>query len=984
MAGASPRSPGKRILTIMLPISTSCAGSVMLFLSLLALASLTSCGGERDEDRQATTPAMDPALARHLRASDDSTLAAYCQEAGVTVLDEAASIMREQLDACMSGVAGDGRAEEILAPLLRLQEAMALVYDIPCGLVAWRHWQEMSRAERREATRLRLRYFELHGDTSLSLPEREAALRSLLRRFQAFKPHLNDADLLGLLAGICLAQHRPREHRHYTDLALASALEAGRWPYACQVLGVLGTLHQNEGRIDSMRACWDEALRIAHAHRLPLHAARISSFYAHHYRRLGHLALARDLFEEAVELCREYKGRYHELRFVRELIDFYIYLGCWDLADRMLKRAEVLLREHERNPHRELQEIAAYLTAEQRARCEFAAGRTAAAEAIYGRIWHQDMSEFGYQIRPNMMLRRAQDLMDRGDGGRAEAIIAEGLSLARAWPIPEIEQAFWLLQAQVHLARGEAGDCRQALRRHREIVAAIGKPFPEEGFRSDVLEIRLRLATDGPDSVAGAVAMAMANLRRILTSAEASPEAYLVLGRSRELRWLLHRLVGSSPVAGLALEMAWRRAIYDAEPDSMAATSGWDACVRLVRAQLLDQDAERVAADLLRPYLDELAAGRMVHCTYLFRERDLVRWTADSTGVARAVLHVSRTDVAARVRATLADIATPPIRRGNGLAAKTLSGLRKLAVILLPPELGAGRGATARSLLLVTPDAELGLLPFTALDLGDDGYVPLVSLHDLAYLRFWREDAPPADRTIGLIVADPLPTPQLIRRLGPQRRLQGGMEEARFLHDRVPGSILLARESARKRDVLEACGEARFIHFATHVVRDPQMPFFSFIPMTRTEGRDGREDSQLELTDIRSLDLRGCDLVVLAGCSSGAPYIDRRSSAPSLGEAFLDAGAGSVVQTQWAVSDRDAARYIKVFILDHFVSGIDPVRSLNSAQRMLMEADAGDGAHPFTWAPYQIVLSCLPERTRARVGAAMAPTRSSRLVRSRQ
>ena len=49
--------------------------------------------------------------------------------------------------------------------------------------------------------------------------------------------------------------------------------------------------------------------------------------------------------------------------------------------------------------------------------------------------------------------------------------------------------------------------------------------------------------------------------------------------------------------------------------------------------------------------------------------------------------------------------------------------------------------------------------------------------------------------------------------------------------------------------------------------------------------------------------MKGCRLAVLSGCGSGAPFADGVITAPSLGDAFLDAGADASMQTFWRIRD---------------------------------------------------------------------------------
>ena len=110
------------------------------------------------------------------------------------------------------------------------------------------------------------------------------------------------------------------------------------------------------------------------------------------------------------------------------------------------------------------------------------------------------------------------------------------------------------------------------------------------------------------------------------------------------------------------------------------------------------------------------------------------------------------------------------------------------------------------------------------------------------------------------------------------------------------------------------------------------------------------------MADVRSADLSGCELVILSACASGAPYLasDRRLG-PSMGEAFLDAGAWAVIQTSWPVADRDARRFVERFV-SIWKPGSDPVAALADTRRQFIQ----DGESPRVWAAWSIHLAGAP------------------------
>jgi len=103
---------------------------------------------------------------------------------------------------------------------------------------------------------------------------------------------------------------------------------------------------------------------------------------------------------------------------------------------------------------------------------------------------------------------------------------------------------------------------------------------------------------------------------------------------------------------------------------------------------------------------------------------------------------------------------------------------------------------------------------------------------------------------------------------------------------------------------------------------------------------------------LRKADLSGCALVVLSGCSSGAPYSDLERWGPSLGDAFLDAGAHAVIQTFWPVEDLQSRRAMSRWA-EAWAAGGTPVQALCDIRRARLER-GGAAGDPHFWAAYAI------------------------------
>jgi CHAT domain-containing protein len=167
-----------------------------------------------------------------------------------------------------------------------------------------------------------------------------------------------------------------------------------------------------------------------------------------------------------------------------------------------------------------------------------------------------------------------------------------------------------------------------------------------------------------------------------------------------------------------------------------------------------------------------------------------------------------------------------------------------------------------------------------------------------------------------------------------------------------PNALVLTGSEARKGRVLEDWGEAPLIDVASHLVIDGSTPSFSFFPMATIPG-DSREAAALDIQDVRSLDLKGCRLVILSSCASGAPLLSGNMGSPSMADVFLDAGSTSVVGTLWPVEDELACRTIAAFLESWKTGRRTAGEALSEVQRAAFREEGEDG-NSFSWATFSI------------------------------
>jgi CHAT domain-containing protein len=366
---------------------------------------------------------------------------------------------------------------------------------------------------------------------------------------------------------------------------------------------------------------------------------------------------------------------------------------------------------------------------------------------------------------------------------------------------------------------------------------------------------------------------------------------------------------------------------------------------------------------------------------YRVGRRSLDRWCIVGGKLSYASLDLSETQLRERVGSILQQVGEEPPPTADRTATELPEGLRaelySLARDLLPDWMFENPASTHFAStrtpdpetfpeILICPDGALSALPFGILNLSADGYLPLIARHDPVYR--WAaggDECPtkdPGNASPGVIVAAPLPVAGSALWNSNLPRLEYGLTEARALQQWMPRSILLEGEAATKSALFAAWEGAPFLYFACHVVRDADAPYISYLPLslppTSAEVEGSVGDGYLDARDVGAVTFRSRPLVVLSACSSGAPYLVRGAQAPGLGEAFLKAGASTVIQTYWSVRDDVEARLMQEAMHAWAVEGTPPARALNAARRDM--ARNGAFTHPYYWGNAVVVTAATP------------------------
>jgi CHAT domain-containing protein len=164
-------------------------------------------------------------------------------------------------------------------------------------------------------------------------------------------------------------------------------------------------------------------------------------------------------------------------------------------------------------------------------------------------------------------------------------------------------------------------------------------------------------------------------------------------------------------------------------------------------------------------------------------------------------------------------------------------------------------------------------------------------------------------------------------------------------------NTVLVREQATESAFKSApLGQIRVIHLALHGMADSTFPDRSALVFSA--GGRSQEDGLLQAREIRKLPI-SADLVTLSACDAGLGRIEGEEGVSSLVEAFLNAGAKSVVASLWPAEDTYTKSLMEAFYR-HLVNGETKRQALRQA-KLDMLREFGNAVPPLYWAGFVLV-----------------------------
>jgi CHAT domain-containing protein len=193
----------------------------------------------------------------------------------------------------------------------------------------------------------------------------------------------------------------------------------------------------------------------------------------------------------------------------------------------------------------------------------------------------------------------------------------------------------------------------------------------------------------------------------------------------------------------------------------------------------------------------------------------------------------------------------------------------------------------------------------------------------------------------------------------PGSDLPAAKEEGIYLKKLLKADLFDGAEASETRFKLLS-GKYQILHLATHGVLNDAKPEYSGILFTD----DGKNDGVLSVNEIGDLKLNS-DLVVLSACETGLAVDPRGYSGNSYNEklwdvppgddiigltqAFIKAGASSILSTLWQVDDEATGKMIKSFYANYAKSKYCS-KSIRNAQLEMIKDQTFN--HPFYWASF--------------------------------
>ena len=731
---------------------------------------------------------------------------------------------------------------------------------------------------------------------------------------------------------------------------------------------------------------FDEALRVfaraemrAAAHAFPVLQASVEDAMAFLHLARGQYGQALagfegarrryeqlDLVQEAAVAEKQLADTYLELRLLPEALALLdTALARFRTLDRpdeqawaLAQRGRVLALQGKAEATESFMQAASLFAAQgnaagestvllARAELALAAGEAGAALDLAARAARGFTSAGQIDARARADVLRAHALLRAGSIEQARALFESTLAHANALSLLSVQVRCLTGQGLAAQAAGDAVAAHQAFTTAVALFEEQRRALPDAAIRSAFLTDHLRPYQELLRLAIDDHARESSSENSSESSSYWAAEVLRRLDRCRA-RALSERVsqgpgsADSASTGPLRARLNWLyRQVERAQADGEPATAQIDELHRTERTLLEQARRERLAAPLPASndsdeddfdpaeLQRQLGAGDAL-VEYGVQDDELFACIVDRGGVALHRRVARWSEVQAALRSTRFQIETlrhgamPVAEHLAHLTERARTRLRRLHALVWQPLAPALAGRTR---VIVVPHAQLGALPFAALE---DRSACLAERHELAV-------APSARSALRGLLRQPAPPARALV-LGESTRLPHAAQEARAVADLFGTAAFIGKE-ATIANLRAGAGEADVIHLACHAQFRSDNPTFSALHL---------HDGVLTVDLVETLGL-GPATVVLSGCETGLADAGSGDEMVGLVRAFLIAGASRVLASLWPVDDAVTAGFMAHFY-GALRRGEAPASALAVAQRAVRQQHP----HPLYWAAFTL------------------------------
>lgn len=278
---------------------------------------------------------------------------------------------------------------------------------------------------------------------------------------------------------------------------------------------------------------------------------------------------------------------------------------------------------------------------------------------------------------------------------------------------------------------------------------------------------------------------------------------------------------------------------------------------------------------------------------------------------------------------------------------------------------------TARKEIIISPDAQLNLVPFELL-LTSKADPDKEDFRNLPYLLFSNEVSYANTATLLfnpvrnstriknrlLAFAPDYQAKSSATHASEIRRqyrdelhpIPGAREEVKKIRKMIGGKAFLGNE-ASEVNFKKYASNYDILHLAMHTYIDNEYPMLS--KLIFSDIPEGLEDNLLNVSEIYNLQLKA-NMTVLSSCKSGYGKLSEGEGVISLARGFFYAGCPSIVMSLWEVEDH-VSNNIMTSFYKYLKKGYRKQKAMALAKRKFLENAEPVKTLPYYWACYVVI-----------------------------